>query len=71
MGYLLQRLIQQNYLNLKNGTFTTMVHGGEKKLEHFGFTQVTASSAINPAMVLSAGMQVMSMVSGTYYLNQN
>ncbi|MGO3608397.1 MAG: hypothetical protein ACTIOL_01455 [Enterococcus sp.] len=47
-----------------------MVHGGEKKLEHFGFTQVTASSAINPAMVLSAGMQVMSMVSGTYYLNQ-
>lgn len=54
----------------KNGTFTTMVHGGEKKLEHFGFTQVTASSAINPAMVLSAAMQVMSMVSGTYYLNQ-
>lgn len=54
----------------KNGTFTTMVHGGDKKLEHFGFTEVAASSTINPAMVLSAGMQVMSMVSGTYYLNQ-
>ncbi|MGL4695957.1 hypothetical protein [Enterococcus larvae] len=54
----------------KNGTFTTMVHGGEKKLEHFGFTEIAVSGAINPAMVLSAGMQVMSIVSGTYYLNQ-
>ncbi|EOH73422.1 hypothetical protein [Enterococcus malodoratus] len=54
----------------KNGTLTTMVHGGEKKLEHFGFTEVAISGAINPAMVLSAGMQVMSMISGTYYLNQ-
>ena len=54
----------------KNGTFTTMVHGSEKKLEHFGFTEIATSGAINPAMVLSAGMQAMSIVSGTYYLNQ-
>lgn len=54
----------------KNGTLTTMVHGGQKKLEHFGFTEVVVSSAINPAMVLSAGMQAMSILSGTYYLNQ-
>lgn len=54
----------------KNGTFTTMVHGSENKLEHFGFTEIAASGAINPAMVVSAGMQIMSIVSGTYYLNQ-
>ena len=54
----------------KNGTFTTMVHGGEKKLEHFGFTEITAAGGINPAMVLAAGMQIMSIASGTYYLHQ-
>jgi len=53
-----------------NGTITTMVHGGEKKLQHFGFTKIDPVKSINPAMVLSAGMQVMSMVSGTYYLKQ-
>lgn len=54
----------------KNGTFTTMVHGGANKLSHAGFAEATISNVVNPAMVLSAGMQVMSMVSGTYYLNQ-
>ncbi|WP_010007031.1 hypothetical protein [Leuconostoc fallax] len=39
-------------------------------MEHAGFTNVSLNSALNPAMVLQGGMQVMSMVSGTYYLHQ-
>lgn len=39
-------------------------------VEHAGFVEVGLSNAINPEMILSVGMQVMSMVSGTYYLQQ-
>ncbi|MFY8331281.1 hypothetical protein [Vagococcus carniphilus] len=56
---------------LKNGTVSTMVHNSSGKLEkHAGFTEVSLKSSLNPVMALSAGMQVMSMVSGTYYLNK-
>lgn len=54
----------------KNGTLTTMVRKGSKLEKHAGFTEVTISNSINPAMILTAGIQVMSMISGTYYLNQ-
>ncbi|HEY0221444.1 MAG TPA: hypothetical protein VGC17_01335 [Lactovum miscens] len=54
----------------KNGTFTTMVRKAGNLDKHAGFTEVVLKQSINPAMVISAGMQVMSMVSGTYYLNQ-
>jgi hypothetical protein len=53
----------------KNGTFTTM-YRNDNKLKHAGFSKVALKQAINPAMVLSAGMQAMSMVAGTYYLKQ-
>lgn len=54
----------------KNGTLTTMVRKEGKLSNHAGFSQVALEQSINPAMVLSAGMQAMSIVSGTYYLNQ-
>lgn len=54
-----------------NGTTTTMVRDSNGKLvEHAGFKEITNVNNINPATVLSAGMQVLSAVSGTYYLHQ-
>lgn len=47
-----------------------MVRKEGKLSNHAGFSQVALEQSINPAMVLSAGMQAMSIVSGTYYLNQ-
>ena len=54
-----------------NGTTSTMVRDAQNNLvKHAGFTEVGLSSTLNPAMVISAGMQAMAMVSGTYYLKQ-
>ncbi|WP_314208756.1 hypothetical protein [Vagococcus salmoninarum] len=55
----------------KNGSVTTMVRDASGKVEsHAGFTEVGLSNTLNPAMALSAGMQIMSLISGTYYLHK-
>lgn len=55
----------------KDGTVSTMVHNSSGSIsKHAGFTEVGLNTGLNPAMVLSIGMQAMSMISGTYYLNQ-
>ncbi|MBT2663057.1 hypothetical protein [Bacillus sp. ISL-45] len=54
-----------------NGTTTTMVRDASGHLvEHAGFAKIGLSASVNPAVILSAGMQGMSVVSGTYYLHK-
>lgn len=54
-----------------NGTTSTMVRDASNNLvEHAGFSSIGLSVSVNPAIVLSAGMQAMSAVSGTYYLHK-
>ncbi|MDT0160685.1 hypothetical protein [Bacillus sp. AG4(2022)] len=54
-----------------NGTTTTMVRDASNRLvKHAGFADVGLSVSVNPAILLSAGMQVMSAVSGTIYLHK-
>lgn len=58
-----------NLSKFANGTTTTMVRDSSKRLAgHAGFEELELLNTINPAILLSAGMQVMSAVSGTYYL---
>jgi hypothetical protein len=49
---------------LADGTFSTMVHGAKGITGHFGFTSISAS-VFTPIIVF----QVMSMITGQYYLN--
>lgn len=60
-----------NLSKFANGTTTTMVRDASGHLvEHAGFADVGLSASVNPANILSAGMQGMSAVSGTYYLHK-
>jgi hypothetical protein len=60
-----------NLSKFANGTTTTMVRDVSGHLvEHAGFVDIGLSASVNPAIMLSAGMQVMSAVSGTYYLHK-
>lgn len=60
-----------NLSKFANGTTSTMVRDASNHLvEHAGFANVGLSASVNPAIILSAGMQVMSAVSGTYYLHK-
>jgi hypothetical protein len=60
-----------NLSKFANGTTSTMVRDASGHLvEHAGFAEVGLSASVNPAIILSAGMQVMSAVSGTYYLHK-
>ncbi|MCP3032630.1 hypothetical protein LF817_14990 [Halobacillus sp. A1] len=60
-----------NMSKFANGTTSTMVRDASGSLvEHAGFADVGLSPSVNPAIILSAGMQVMSAVSGTYYLQE-
>ncbi|WP_010304695.1 hypothetical protein [Kurthia senegalensis] len=55
----------------KNGTFSTIVRDVNGKIkEQAGFSQIDLTLSVNPAMVLSAGMQAMAAISGTYYLKK-
>lgn len=53
-----------------DGTVSTMVHGKSGIATHYGFEQVKGISVVNPAMVVSMGMQAMAFVSGQYYLKR-
>ncbi len=60
-----------NLSKFANGTTSTMVRDASNHLvEHAGFADVGLRASMNPAIILSAGMQVMSAVSGTYYLHK-
>jgi hypothetical protein len=60
-----------NLSKFANGTTTTMLRDASGHLvEHAGFADVGLSASVNPAIILSAGMQAMSAVSGTYYLQK-
>lgn len=60
-----------NLSKFANGTTTTMVRDSSGHLvEHAGFANIGLTSSVNPAIILSAGMQAMSAVSGTYYLHE-
>lgn len=61
-----------NLSKFANGTTSTMVRDSSGRLtEHAGFADIGLSASLNPAIILSAGMQVMSAISGTYYLHKN
>lgn len=55
---------------LSNGLTSTIIRKNGKIVEHAGFKEVGLHLNLNPAMALSIGMQAMSMISGTYYLNK-
>lgn len=60
-----------NLSKFANGTTTTMVRDASGRLvEHAGFADIGLSASVNPAIILSAGIQGMSAVSGTYYLHK-
>jgi len=60
-----------NLSKFANGSTSTMVRDSSGRLaEHAGFADIGLSVSVNPAIILSAGMQVMSAVSGTYYLHK-
>ena len=60
-----------NLSKFANGTTSTMVRDASGHLVgHAGFADVGLSAVVNPAIILSAGMQVMSAISGTYYLHK-
>lgn len=60
-----------NLTKFTNGTTSTMVRDASGRLvEHAGFAEIGLSASVNPAIILSAGMQAMSAVSGTYYLHK-
>ncbi|MGA4718737.1 hypothetical protein [Fictibacillus nanhaiensis] len=60
-----------NLSKFANGTTTTMVRDSAGRLvEHAGFAEVGLNVTVNPAIILSAGMQVMSAISGTIYLHK-
>ncbi|MGO2566012.1 MAG: hypothetical protein ACTH8E_09520 [Brochothrix thermosphacta] len=64
--------VNANTLSIfKDGTISTIVRDPSGKISsHAGFTEVGVAGIVNPAMLLSVGMQAMSMASGVYYLNQ-
>lgn len=61
-----------NPINLSkfiNGTSTTMVRDASNHLvEHAGFRDIGLNVSLNPTILISAGLQAMSAVSGTVYL---
>lgn len=58
-----------NLSKFANGTTTTMVRDSSGCLvKHAGFADVGLNVSVNPAIILSAGLQAMSAVSGTIYL---
>lgn len=60
-----------NLSKFANGTTTTMVRDASGHLiEHAGFSNVGLRISLNPAVILSAGVQAMSAISGTYYLHK-
>lgn len=60
-----------NLSKFANGTTSTMVRDSSGRItEHAGFADIGISASVNPTIILSAGMQVMSAVSGTYYLHK-
>lgn len=60
-----------NLSKFANGTTSTMVRDASGHLvEHAGFAEVGLNVSVNPAIILSAGMQAMSAISGTYYLHK-
>lgn len=55
---------------VKDGTYTTMVHGPNGVISHGGFKEIPGLSGINPVMALNIGMQTMAAISGQYYLKK-
>ena len=46
-----------------------MVHGANGIQKHYGFEKIIPQVGFNPAMIVQLSIQVMSFVSGTYYLH--
>lgn len=54
-----------------DGTYSTMVRDSSNKLvRNAGFKEVELVNKLNPAMVVSIGMQAMAIVSGQYYMTK-
>lgn len=60
-----------NLSKFANGTTSTMLRDASGHLVgHAGFAEIGLNVSVNPAIILSAGMQVLSAISGTYYLHE-
>lgn len=60
-----------NLSKFANGTTSTMLRDASGHLVgHAGFAEIGLNVSVNPAIILSAGMQALSAISGTYYLHE-
>lgn len=60
-----------NLSKFANGTTTTMLRDTSGHLiEHAGFVEVRLRASLNPAIILSVGMQAVLAISGTYYVHE-
>lgn len=59
-----------NLSKFADGTTSTIVRKNGKISGHAGFEQLNISNILNPAMIVSIGLQAMSIISGTHYLNE-
>ena len=58
-------------MKYKDGTIGSIVMNNGNIVDHAGFQSVAvgATQALNPAVVVGAGMQAMAMISGQYYMH--
>ena len=53
---------------LKDGTYTTMIHGPGGVTTHAGFKQIPGLSGFNPVAIVTIAFQAMAMISGNHYM---
>lgn len=54
---------------LKDGTYTTMIHGKSGVVTHAGFQKVPGLSGFNPVAIVTIAFQAMAMISGNHYMH--
>ena len=61
----------ENLSQFKDGSYSTMVRNANGQIQnHAGFVEVSGVGGVSIANLVSAGMQAMSILSGTYYLHE-
>lgn len=54
---------------LKDGTYTTMIHGNGGVVTHAGFQKVPGLGGFNPVVIMTVAFQAMAMISGNHYMH--
>ena len=54
---------------LKDGTYTTMIHGPNGVSTHAGFKKIPGLNGFNPAAIATIAFQAMAMISGNHYMH--